>query len=123
LPGEFKEFPKMLYHKSAGPRVANTAEDETRMKSQGYSDKAPPQFPESDNPDTANMPDQNQDPLREPNLVSQIEQEKTRLAGNMGAKDPATLNQPGENGDENSEDEAALLSGRESKSSGKGKGK
>lgn len=105
---EFQEFPKMLYHtKTKVPRVANSAEEETRIKSQGFDTKPPAQFPEdeeSGGPDTSNMPDQNADPTREPAIVSQIEQEATRLAGNQGAKDPAELLADEENGDETSED-------------------
>jgi hypothetical protein len=121
MAGEFKEYPKMLYHDKRAPRTVNNKDEETAATGQGYKTQAPAQFPESDNPDTANMPDQSADPLREPQIVSQIDQEKTRIAGNQGAKDPATLNQPGENGDENSEDELSSLAGP--KSGGKSKGK
>jgi hypothetical protein len=117
MAGDFKEFPKMLYHDKRPPLAVNNKDEETAALGRGYKTQAPSQFPESENPDTnglGNMPDQNADPTREPALVSQIEQEKTRLAGNQGAKDPATMNLPGENGDESSED-------ADSKKSKKGK--
>jgi hypothetical protein len=104
---EFQEFPKMLYHSKKGPRPAKDAAEESQLKAQGYSNQAPAQFDENGNvpePDTSNMPNQNADPTREPALVSQIEQEATRLAGNQGAKDPAELLGDEENGDENAED-------------------
>jgi hypothetical protein len=108
---EFQEFPKMLYHSRKGPRPAKDAAEESQLKAQGYSNQAPAQFDENGNvpepsngPDTSNMPNQNTDPTREPALVSQIEQEATRLAGNQGAKDPAELLHDEENGDENAED-------------------
>lgn len=102
---EIQEFPKMLYHsKTKVPRVANSAEEETRIKAQGYVNQAPAQFDENGNvPEASNMPDQNADPTREPAIVSQIEQEATRLAGNQGAKDPAELLNE-ENGEEGFED-------------------
>jgi hypothetical protein len=105
---EFQEFPKMLYHDRKAPQVAKDAEHESKLKSQGFRNQAPAQFPEESDTDASADPvgHQNADPLREPAIVSQIDQEKTRLAGNQGAKDPATLNQPEqfENGDEGSED-------------------
>lgn len=98
---EVKEFPKALYHSKTGAfRSVKDAEEETRIKAQGYVNQAPAQFDEN-----GNVPDQNADPTREPAIVSQIEQEATRLAGNQGAKDPAELLKNEENGDENSEDE------------------
>lgn len=120
MAGEFKEYPKMLYHDKRGTRVVKDKDEEQAATSQGYKTQAPSQFPESDNPDTANMPDPNADPTREPAIVSQIDQERSRLAGNQGAKDPAQLkaDPPSENGDENSEDpesedEASVLTGRD----------
>lgn len=113
---EIQEFPKMLYHsKSKAPRVAKDAAEESHLKTQGYGNQAPAQFDENGNipdPDTSNMPNQNADPTREPALVSQIEQEATRLAGNQGAKDPAELlrendENDGENGFEDPEPEPA----------------
>jgi hypothetical protein len=108
---EIQEFPKMLYHsKSKAPRVAKDAAEESHLKTQGYGNQAPAQFDENGNvPDPANMPNQNADPTREPALVSQIEQEATRLAGNQGAKDPAELleENDGENGFEDPEPEPA----------------
>lgn len=83
----------MLYHDKKAPQVAKDAEHESKLKSQGFKNQAPAQFPEEseETESAANNPvgHQNADPLREPALVSQIDQEKTRLAGNQGAKDPA----------------------------------
>lgn len=92
---EFQEFPKMLYHDKKAPQVVKDAAHEAKLKSQGFKTQAPAQFPEESEPDASADPvgHQNADPLREPAIVSQIDQEKTRLAGNQGAKDPATLNQ------------------------------
>jgi hypothetical protein len=90
----FQEYPKMIYHDKRAPRVVKDKDEETAALSQGYKLQAPSQFEENE----AGV-----DPTREPAIVSQIEQEKTRLAGNQGAKDPAEL--LGENGDENAEDE------------------
>lgn len=118
---EFQEFPKMLYHGKKAPQVANDAEHEAKLKGQGFNNQAPAQFPEESEADASADPvaHQNADPLREAAIVSQIDQEKTRLAGNQGAKDPATL-------DDDNEDEASMLAGREPKPAavtGKGKGK
>lgn len=99
MAGEFQEFPKMLYHDKKAPQVVKSAEDESKLKGQGFKTQAPAQFPDENAPAA--------DPLREPAIVSQIEQEKTRLAGNQGAKDPAELlrENDGENdGEEGFED-------------------
>src|SRR4051812_14223100 len=103
---DFQEFPKAIYHsKTKAVRIVKDAEEQSRLMSQGYSTQAPAQFDENGNvPDPSNMPDPNSDLTREPAIVSQIEQEKTRLAGNQGAKDPAVLLADEENGDENAED-------------------
>ena len=101
---DFKEYPKMLYHEQKGQKIVKSAEEEAKAGS-GWSTKAPAQFPseeeeespidQGDNGElgaaTSGIPDPNEDPTREPAIVSQIEQEKTRVAGNQGAKDPATM--------------------------------
>jgi hypothetical protein len=95
---DFQEYPKMLYHKKKGNRSAKSAEEEATLKRQGYTTEAPKQFEEE-----AEENGENGDDLtREPALVSEIDQEKTRLAGNQGAKDPKEL--LGENPDEHAED-------------------
>jgi hypothetical protein len=95
MAGEFKEYPKMLYHDKKPHRIVKDKDEETAATSQGYKTQAPAQFPESDNPDT--------NTLGEAAIVSQIDQEKTRLAGNQGAKDPAQLADDGEEGFEDPE--------------------
>jgi hypothetical protein len=101
---EFQEFPKMLYHDKKAPQVVKSAEEESKLKGQGFKTQAPAQFPDESAEDAAANPvgHQNADPLREPAIVSQIDQEKTRLAGNQGAKDPAEfLRENDENDGEN----------------------
>ena len=105
---EFQEFPKMLYHDKKAPQVAKDAEHESKLKGQGFRNQAPAQFPEESEEKESAAADpvahQNSDPTREPAIVSEIDQEKTRLAGNQGAKDPAELEEnDGEEGFEEPE--------------------
>lgn len=92
----FQEYPKAVYHPKKGMKAVKSKDEETAALSQGYTTQAPAQF-EDENAGA--------DPLGEAALVSQIDQEKTRLAGNQGAKDPAELlREEDGNGDEGSED-------------------
>lgn len=85
---EFQEFPKMLY-KDGATKVVKSQEEQSQCSSEGWSDQPP--SPEEQKPAAGDDAPLNADPLREPRIVSQIEQEKTRLAGNQGAVDPATV--------------------------------
>lgn len=95
---EFQEYPKAVYHSKKGVKAVKDSAEESAALAQGFTTQAPSQF-EDENTDAPGA-----DPLREPAIVAQIDQEKTRLAGNQGAKDPADVLRDEENGDESSED-------------------